>query len=68
MHAGLIRSLLTSAAALVLLLPAMPARADLYSANAAYQKGRLGWNLQPLQQRASTYASRQSWYGDLLNF
>jgi uncharacterized protein len=29
---------------------------------------RLGWNLQPLQQRAATYASRQSWYGDLLNF
>jgi TonB family protein len=29
---------------------------------------RLGWNLQPLRQRASTYASRQSWHGDLLNF
>jgi hypothetical protein len=29
---------------------------------------QLGWNLQPLQQRASTYASRKSWYGDLLNF
>jgi len=29
---------------------------------------RLGWNLQPLQQRASTYASRQPWRGDLLNF
>ena len=29
---------------------------------------RLGWNLQPLQQRAATYASRQSWHGDLLNF
>lgn len=39
MHAGLIRKLLVSAAALALFLPAIPARADLYSANAAYQKG-----------------------------
>jgi hypothetical protein len=29
---------------------------------------RLGWNLQPLQQRAATYVSRQPWYGELLNF
>jgi TonB family protein len=29
---------------------------------------RLGWDLAPLQQRASLYASRQPWRGDLLNF
>jgi TPR repeat protein len=29
---------------------------------------RLGWNVQPLQQRASAYASHQPWYGDLLDF
>lgn len=38
MHSGLIRSLLISGTALVLFLPATPALADLYSANAAYQK------------------------------
>src|ERR1700676_3084401 len=38
MHASLIRSLLIWAAGLALLLPATPALADLYSANAAYQK------------------------------
>jgi len=29
---------------------------------------RLGWDLQPLQQRASLYAAHQPWRGDLLNF
>jgi TonB family protein len=29
---------------------------------------RLGWNVQPLQLRASAYAAHQPWYGDLLNF
>jgi uncharacterized protein len=29
---------------------------------------RLGWDLAPLQQRASLYASHQPWHGDLLNF
>jgi hypothetical protein len=29
---------------------------------------RLGWDLAPLQQRASLYASHQPWRGDLLNF
>jgi TPR repeat protein len=29
---------------------------------------RLGWDLAPMQQRASLYASHQPWRGDLLNF
>ena len=29
---------------------------------------QLGWDLQPLQQRASLYAAHQPWHGDLLNF
>jgi TonB family protein len=29
---------------------------------------RLGWDLRPLQQRASLYAAHQPWHGDLLNF
>jgi TonB family protein len=29
---------------------------------------RLGWDLAPLQQRASLYASHHPWRGDLLNF
>jgi TPR repeat protein len=29
---------------------------------------RLGWDLAPLQQRASLYGSHQPWHGDLLNF
>lgn len=32
------------------------------------QATRLGWDLQPMQQRASLYASHQPWRGDLLNF
>jgi uncharacterized protein len=42
--------------------------ANKFQSQAMEEATRLGWNLQPLQQRASTYASRQSWYGDLLNF
>jgi hypothetical protein len=29
---------------------------------------RLSWNLSPLQQRATAYASHKPWYGDLLDF
>lgn len=29
---------------------------------------RLGWDLQPMQERASLYASHQPWHGNLLNF
>lgn len=37
-------------------------------AQALTEATQLGWDLQPLQQRASLYAAHQPWRGDLLNF
>jgi len=52
---------------------ALASRADYNAANKAQSQAlneatRLGWDLAPLQQRASLYASHQPWHGDLLNF
>lgn len=52
---------------------AFASRADYSAAIKAQAKAlseatRLGWDLSPMQQRASVYAARQPWHGDLLNF
>jgi uncharacterized protein len=52
---------------------ALASRADYNAAVKAQSQAlneatRLGWDLSPLQQRASLYASHQPWHGDLLNF
>ena len=52
---------------------ALASRADFKAAIRAQSQAlseatRLGWDLAPLQQRASLYAAQQPWRGDLLNF